>query len=98
MTIAPHRTSVNPPENWTAEYDDHGHITHWMGPSLWVPGIDIYTASDPHHGPQAYSADGEVIPTWHLVKYAVKLLRLHSELTAAQAAYARHASRQEAQR
>lgn len=74
MTIAPHRISVNLPENWTAEYDDHGHITHWMGPALDLPGLDLYTAADHHVGPQAYDADGTPVTRQELRAGAAHIL------------------------
>lgn len=82
MTIAPKSTPIQP--GWVAEHDENGHQTHAMGPSLWEPGVDIYTASDPHHGPRAYDADGNLIPAGDLLRYAVQLLRLHDELRRAQ--------------
>ncbi|MFD3800020.1 hypothetical protein ACFWQJ_02820 [Kocuria palustris] len=97
MTTVPHPRLRRPASGWTAEYDENGHQTHSMGPSLWEPGVDIYTASDPHSGPLAYDADGQVIPCGDLLTYACKLLRLHDELRRAQ----RHhelAARQEARR
>lgn len=83
MTIAPKSTPIQPP-TWTPEHDTDGSVTHAMGPSIWEPGVDIYTASDPHRGPRAYDVDGNVIPTGDLLKYAVQLLRLHDALRTAQ--------------
>lgn len=96
MSIALNRTAGQS-SAWTAEHDENGRVTHAMGPAIWEPGIDVYTATDAHHGPRAYDADGNVIATGDLLKYAVQLLRLHDELRRAQ----RHhnlAARQAAQR
>ncbi|MCM3332529.1 hypothetical protein [Kocuria palustris] len=81
--MSAHSTPVQP-SAWTAEHDENGHQTHAMGPSIWEAGIDIYTASDPHRGPQAYDVDGNVIPTGDLLKYAVRLLQIHDVLLRAQ--------------
>lgn len=83
MTMPAHSTPVQP-STWTAEHDENGRQTHLMGPSLWERGVDIYTASDPHHGPRAYDADGNVIATGDLLKYAVRLLQIHDVLLRAQ--------------
>lgn len=83
MSIALNRTAGQS-SAWTAEHDENGSVTHAMGPSLWEPGIDIYTAWDSNAGPQAYDEDGNVIPAGNLLKYAVQLLRLHDALRAAQ--------------
>lgn len=83
MSIALNRTAGQS-SAWTAEHDENGSVTHAMGPSIWEPGVDIYTASDPHRGPQAYDADGNVIPTGDLLKYAVRLLQIHDVLLRAQ--------------
>lgn len=93
MSIALNRTAGQS-SAWTAEHDENGRVTHAMGPSIWEPGVDIYTASDPHSGPQAYDAEGNIIPAAKLLHYSVKLLRLHDELRRAQ----RHHSQKEAQR
>lgn len=90
MSVTTNPTPVQP-SAWTAEHDEHGRPTHLMGPSIWEPGIDIYTASDPHHGPQAYDADGQVIPCGDLLRYACKLLRLHDELHRAQRQHSQEA-------
>lgn len=82
MTIAPNSTPNQP--GWVAEHDENGDQTHAMGPSIWEAGVDIYTASDPHSGPQAYDADGHLIPAGDLLRCAVQLLRLHDELRRAQ--------------
>ena len=82
MTIAPKSTPIQ--SGWVAEHDENGHQTHAMGPSIWEPGVDIYTASDPHSGPQAYDADGNVIPAGDLLRYAVRLLQVHDVLLRAQ--------------
>lgn len=96
MTTVPHPRLRRPASAWTAEHDENGRVTHLMGPSLWGRGVDIYTASDPHSGPQAYDADGNVIPAGHLLGYACRLLRIHDALRTAQRQHER-ASRPEAQ-
>lgn len=83
MTMSAHSIPVQP-SAWTAEHDENGRVTHAMGPAIWEPGTDVYTATDAHHGPRAYDADGNVIATGDLLKYAVQLLRLHDALRAAQ--------------
>ena len=93
MTTVPHPRLHRPASTWTAEHDENGHQTHAMGPSIWEPGVDIYTASDPHSGPRAYDADGNVIPAGDLLTYACKLLRLHDELRRAQRQHSQEAQR-----
>lgn len=93
MTTVPHPRLHRPASAWVAEHDEHGHQTHAMGPSIWEPGIDVYTATDAHHGPRAYDADGNVIATGDLLKYAVQLLRLHDELRRAQRQHAQEAQK-----
>lgn len=83
VTIAPNRTVTQPP-TWTVEYDPETGKSFAMGPAVWEPGIDIYTALDSHAGPRAYDADGNVIPTGDLLRYACRLLRLHDALRTAQ--------------
>lgn len=82
--------SVNPtrflraePE-WAPEYDPVTGEHFAMGPSIWEPGIDLYTATDPHSGPQAYDTDGNLIPAGDLLRYAVRLLQVHDVLLRAQ--------------
>lgn len=95
MTTVPHPRLHRPASAWTPEHDTDGSVTHAMGPSLWEPGIDLYTAWDSNAGPQAYDEDGNVIATGDLLKYAVQLLRLHDELRRAQRQH-ELAARQEA--
>ena len=92
MTMSAHSTPIQ--SGWVAEHDENGHQTHAMGPSIWEAGIDIYTASDPHSGPQAYDAEGNIIPAAKLLHYSVKLLKLYDVLLRAQ----RHHSQKEGQR
>ncbi|MEX5248111.1 UNVERIFIED_CONTAM: hypothetical protein RF649_02125 [Kocuria sp. CPCC 205295] len=96
MTTVPHPRLHRLASAWVVEHDENGRQTHAMGPSIWEAGVNIYTASDPHHGPQAYDADGNVIPAGHLLGYACRLLRIHDALRTAQRQH-ELASRPEAQ-
>lgn len=95
MTTVPHPRLHRPASAWTAEHDENGRVTHAMGPAIWEPGIDVYTATDAHHGPRAYDADGNVIATGDLLRYAVRLLQVHDVLLRAQRQH-ELAARQEA--
>ncbi|ROZ63830.1 hypothetical protein EDL96_05705 [Kocuria soli] len=83
VTANPTRFRRTEPE-WAPEYDPATGEHFAMGPAIWEPGIDLYTATDAHHGPQAYDADGHLIPAGDLLRYAVRRLQIHDVLLRAQ--------------